>query len=384
MRRPLAPARPRRTAKRTTTATRRRPAQSAARPLASLGLARRVPARALAESTRALAVMVGARLPLVDALDGAARQASSRPLRDALSDAARLVRRGGALSDALARHPSAFGPVLPEVVRVGETSGTLGEALARVADDLEKTAALRRKVALALVYPALVVVVAVGAVAFLLAFVVPTFAELFADVDAPLPAPTRLVLLLSDGLRDHALLIGLGVLGGGLGLRAGLATEAGARAWDAVRLRLPILGSLAVKGHAARLARTLATLLGSGVPLVDTLGVAAGASGNRVLRGVLKGARRAVARGGSLAPQLAASRFVPPLLVQMATVGEETGELASVMKRTADHFEQEVDGAVDVLTSVIEPALIVVLGLVVGGVLVAIYLPMFDMVTVLE
>lgn len=348
-------------------------------------LARRsVSSADLAATVRALSVMVSARLPLVEALEAAARQSRTDRLRAVWSDAAARVRRGVRFSDALLAHADALGPLLPQVGRIGEASGTLGVVLDRLAGHLESAHALRRKLRLALVYPALVIAVAAGAVVFLLTVVVPTFADLFADFDAPLPGPTRVVVAASDGLRDHAVvwLLGLGVTV--VGVRVLLVSERGAALWDRLRLRVPVLGDLARKGASARAARTLATLLQSGVPLVEALGVAAAAAENRVVRAALADGRRRVERGSPLEPPLRRAGVFPPLLVDMVGVGEATGRLDEVLDRTADHFEREVDAAVESLTSVIEPALVVVLGVVVGGILVAIYLPMFDLVTVLR
>ena len=361
----------------------RSPASKPGLPLAVVGR-REVSLTDLAATVRALAVMVSARLPLVDALDAVARQARTDRLREVWLDAARRVRRGVPFSDALAAQADAVGPLLGQVGRVGEATGTLDVVLVRLADHLESAHALRRKLRLALVYPALVLTVAGGAVVFLLLVVVPTFADLFADFDAPLPGPTRVVVTASEALRDHALVGAVVLVALGLGIRAALASEAGATAWDRVRLRLPVFGALARTGAAARVSRTLGTLLESGVPLVEALGVAAGSAENRVVAAALVDGRRRVERGSALAGPLRQSRVFPSLLVDMVGVGEATGRLDEVLGQTAEHFEREVDASVEALTSVIEPVLVVLLGVIVGGILVAIYLPMFDLVTVLR
>ena len=328
--------------------------------------------------------MVSARLPLVDALEAVARQATSTSLRAVWTDIASRVRRGAPLSDALSAHEASLGPLLPQVGRIGEATGQLDVVLDRLAETLESTHALRRKLRLALVYPALVLTVAAFAVVFLLTVVVPTFADLFADFDAPLPGPTRVVVGASAFLRENAVWLVLALVGVTIGSRIALASAPGTALWDRVRLRIPVLGRLTRVGAAARTSRTISTLLTSGVPLVDALGVAVASAENTVVRAALAGGRRRVERGGSLEGALRGAGVFPLLLVDMVGVGEATGQLGEVLDRTARHFEEEVDAAVEALTAVVEPALVVVLGVVVGGILVAIYLPMFDLVTVLR
>lgn len=328
--------------------------------------------------------MVGARLPLVDALDTAAAQASHQRLKETLAGVARRVRQGSGLADSLARHPDVFGLLYIRLVRVGEVAGVLDEVLLRLADYLEKAHALRRQFRLALVYPAVVLSVAVGAVAFLLTVIVPTFADLFADFDAELPLPTRIVISLSDGLRAYFPLVVLGGIGLLVGGRIALRTEWGGRVWDALRLRLPVLGPLYLKGVIARFCRTLSTMLHSGVPLVDALEVAAGTADNRIVDDAVRAMRHRVVRGSSLAAPLQRETLFPPMVVQMIAVGEETARLDDMLAHVAEHYEREVDAAVQALTSIIEPLLILLLGLVIGTILVAIYLPMFDLVTVIE
>lgn len=344
----------------------------------------RVATADLAASVRALSVMVSARLPIVDALDAVAAQSASVPLREVWSDAARRVRRGHPFSDALAAHQEVLGSSIVQLGRVGEASGTLDAALDRAADDVERAHALRRKVRLALIYPALVLGVAVGAVAFLLVVVVPTFAELFADFDAPLPAPTRIVVSASEFLRGHLVTIIIGLLVAAAVLRAAWSSAGGRALWDRMRLVTPVLGPLVRQAESARAARTLAILTESGVPLVDAIAAAAAGASNSIVARALSDAGRRVERGSPLALPLRRAEVFPPLLVEMIAVGEATGQLSDVLQKTAQHLNAEVEASVEALTAVIEPALIVVLGVLVGGILIAIYLPMFDLVTVLE
>lgn len=328
--------------------------------------------------------MVGARLPLVEALETATRQCESDRLRGILTDVVRRVEGGGRLSDALARHGSVFSGVYAPLVRAGEAAGALDAVLLRLADHLERGHELRRRVRLALAYPVLVLTITAAATAFLLTVVVPTFAEMFADFDAELPGPTRLVIATSEGIRQAFPFLVLAALGLGIGVRYAVRSARGRRVWDGFKLRVPLLGSLYRKALTARFCHTLGTLLESGVPLVEALEITAQAAGNQEVERAVLEMRRRVVRGSRLAAPLSKAAVFPPMVVQMVAVGEETARLGEVLAHTAKHYEAEVDAAVDALTSLVEPVLIVVLGLVVGAVLVAIYLPMFEMSTVVQ
>lgn len=326
--------------------------------------------------------MVGARLPLVQALETAAGQCAHERLRQTLHQVGRAVQAGHSLSDSLARHPHVFGRLYIHLTRAGEEAGVMGEVLLRLAGYLEKSAALRRKVHLALVYPAVVLVVAVAATTFLLTTIVPTFAEMFADFGSELPAPTRLVLRMSRFVTQHfgAALLGLclGVAGFGVFRR----TARGAYVLDRFVLRVPLIGPLLLKNLVARFCRTLGTLLHSGVVLVDALGILAHTAGNRVVEREVVYLLHRVRRGSSLNQPLRKAGLFPEMVVQLIAVGEQTAELDRMLFHAADYYEQEVDAYVETLTSVIEPVLIVLIGLLLGGILVALYLPMFDLITV--
>lgn len=349
-----------------------------------LAFKRRVSASDIADATRSLAVMIGARLPVVDALTTAARQSKNERLSDILQDIARRVERGSSLADAFASYDDQFGRFYSRLVHVGEVGGVLDNVLYRLATYLEKSYALRRRIRLALVYPGVILSVAVAAVAFLLAVIVPTFAELFADFDAELPLPTRIIVGVSDVLTSYYLLAIVLAVGVWFGLRLWSRTDRGRSLLDTLKLKLPVSGALYLKGITARFCRTLSTMLHSGVPLVDALSVTEETIENVHVSSAIWRMRKQVVKGRSLSSSQQKESPFPPMVVQMITVGEETAQLDEMLAHVAEHYESEVDSSVEALTSVIEPALILLLGLVIGSILVAIYLPMFDLVTVIE
>lgn len=346
---------------------------------------------------RVLATLIEARIPLVEALGAAARQ-SAGALEGALRAVEGRVRRGAPLSaafqaaDQAARRP-VFGPLFATVARVGEAGGALGPALARLAADLERREALARRVRAASAYPAIVLVVALGAAAFLLAFVVPTFESLFAEFDAELPAPTRAVLWLSAALRTGFPYLLGGALASVLLARWMLARPGAAErvrwAGEAVLLGLPVVGRLRRTARAARFLRALGTLAQAGVPLADALGAAGAASASPRGQIGAKAARRALEQGASVtrAIELGSSRgggLVPASALALVEAGERGGALGEMLERAAAHEEAEAEALADGLAGVLEPVLIVLVGVLVGALLVALYLPMFELATVIE
>jgi len=325
--------------------------------------------------------MAAARMPLDDALATVQIQIRDGRIWKVVQGLRRDIQGGRSLSDALVRHPNVFGPLEVQLVRVGEEAGVLDEMLDRLAVHAERTARLRQRVRLAMVYPALVLSVALSATAFLLTFVVPTFAELFAEFNAELPRPTQIVLTISAFVTGNAILILVGLISGGWGIRAFLTrTDAGRALRDRIMLRAPLLGPLVRKTLVARFCRTLGTLQQSGVSLTDALATFVHFSENARIRNDVRRIHRDVSRGNALAYTMRATNFFPPLVVQMIAAGEETAALDAMLLRAAEYYEEEVDHTVDTLTSIIEPLLIVLVGLVLGGILVALYLPMFDVV----
>lgn len=347
-----------------------------------LGLRGRASTQAMAETTRSLAVLVEARMPLVRALRAVTNQCEDRKLEAVLDEVCGEVKAGRSLSDGLAQHPDVFDNLYVHLVRVGEKIGSLGPVLRRMADYLERMHALQRKVRLALVYPSMIVVIAIGAVGFMLTVIVPTFADMFEGFGAELPAATQRVIQASDVLTSNFVLTIGGLVLCVIGVRWVVNTPRGRTAWDAVKLRLPFVGPMLRKGLAARFCRTLGTLLERGVPLTGALHLLVQAVDNVVAREELRTIGHAVERGDALSEQLSEATVFPPLVSQMILVGEETARLDETLLHVATLYEEELDGKVETLTSVIEPVLIVVIGVLLGLILIALYLPLFDLVTV--
>lgn len=340
----------------------------------------RVPQKALVTFTRNLAVMLNARLPLVQALRTVASQCKHRRLARVLDEVRRSVQGGRSLSASLAQHQALFPPLYVPLTHMGEVAGILDTVLLRLADHAEKTAALRRKIGLALVYPGVILAVALGATIFLLTTIVPTFADMFAEFGAELPGPTQFILTVSGAITEHAFqtLLGLGIV---LVLTLFVLRIPRVRyLWDRYKLRIPFFGSLLHRSLIARFCRTLGTLLDSGVRLVDALTLLGEAVGNRFAEKEIDEILKRVRRGSGLYhPLKERTGLFSPMVIQMIAVGEETAELDTMLLHAADHYEKEVDGLVESLSSVIEPVLIVTIGLLLGGILIAMYLPMFEM-----
>jgi type IV pilus assembly protein PilC len=339
--------------------------------------------QALALTTRQLAVMVGAGLPIVQSLRLLAEQADRGPLGHVLHDVARRVEGGNTLAEATAAHDSVFSPLYRSLIRAGELGGVLEAVLHRLAAYLERSARLRRTVLGALAYPAVVVAAALAVTAVLLGWVVPVFAGVFAGAGGELPGPTRLVLALSTALRTcWPLLIAGGAVTAGVLIIAGR-TEQGRRFRDRALLRVPGLGDLLAKAAVARAARTLGTMLACGVTILDALDMAGRTAGNRVIAEAFARARTGLAHGSPLTDPLAECPAIPTMARQMVAVGEATGTLDVMLAHVADAYDDEVHTAAAALLALLEPALILFLGLVVGGLVVSMYLPIFRLGTVL-
>ncbi len=327
--------------------------------------------------------MIGAGLPVVTSLRLAAAQGTGGRLGRTLDDIARRVEAGATLRDAAAAHGDVFPALYLSLVHAGEAGGVLDTVLQRLATHLEQAAQLRRTVVAALAYPAVVVAAALAVTTMLLAWVVPVFAGVFASAGADLPAPTRLVLGLSSGVRAHAVWLAGGALAGAVALAAALGSDAGRLARDRWLLRLPGLGALLAAAAMGRAARTLGTLLGCGVAILEALDVAAETAGNRIVEEAFRHARTGLARGRSLAQPLAERAVVPPLVRQLVAAGERTGSLDTMLVQAADCCDDQVRAAAAALPALLEPVLVLVLGVVVGGLVIALYLPIFRLGTVL-
>jgi len=348
------------------------------------GMGPGVTTRDLAIFTRQFATMINAGLPLVQCLDILSKQTENVAFRQIISAVTREVEAGNTLAESLAKKENArvFDELFINMVEAGEAGGILDDILMRLATFIEKAEALKRKVQGAMVYPGVVMTVALLATSFMLIFIIPTFARMFTGFGAELPLPTKIVMGLSSFLRSYWWAMILGIVGITVGLQRYYLTEAGHMNIDRFLLKVPVLGDVLRKGAVARFTRTLGTLISSGVPILTGLEITARTSGNRVIQAAIMAARASIREGETISAPLKESNVFPPMVVQMISVGEETGALDDMLTRIADFYDSEVDTAVDALTSLIEPIMIVFMGGVVGGMVVAMYLPMFKLINV--
>jgi len=336
----------------------------------------------LAIFTRQFSTMISAGLPLVQCLDILAKQTSNQQLSKVVTEVTRDVEAGSTLADALGKNRGVFDDLFRNMVAAGEAGGILDEILSRLATYIEKADALKRKIQGAMIYPAVVITVAMGATAFMLIFIIPTFAKMFTDFGGELPLPTKIVLGASDILM-HWWWIGLIAIAASIfTLQWYYKTDKGQKHIDSILLKFPVIGDVLLKGSVARFTRTLGTLISSGVPILSGLEITARTAGNRVLSDAIMSARASIREGETVAQPLKASNVFPPMVVQMISVGEQTGALDEMLTKIAVFYEAEVDQAVENLTSVIEPVMIVVLGGIVGGMVISMYLPMFKLINV--
>jgi type IV pilus assembly protein PilC len=329
--------------------------------------------------TRQFATMINAGLPLVQSLDILAKQTENKYLAEVIGKVLHDVESGNTLADSMRNHPKVFTDLFVNMVAAGEAGGILDVILLRLATFLEKADALKRKIKGAMIYPGVILGVAVSAVAILLIFVIPTFQTMFESAGVPLPMPTQIVIGMSAFLQDYWWAVLLGIAATVVMIRTAYKTDSGQLSIDRFMLRLPILGNLLRKGAVARFTRTLGTLVASGVSILDGLEITARTAGNRVIHDAVMRSRTSIAGGETIAEPLRQSAVFPPMVIQMINVGEQTGGLDEMLTKIADFYDEEVDAAVEALLSAMEPIMIVVLGTVVGGMIVAMYLPIFDM-----
>jgi type IV pilus assembly protein PilC len=334
--------------------------------------------------TRQFATMINAGLPLVQALDILAQQTENKTLAGVTRQVVYDVESGQTLADALRKHPKAFSDLYVNMVAAGEAGGILDTILVRLAQFLEKNDAIIRKVKGAMVYPAVIMTVAVVAVAVLLIFVIPTFQNMFASVNLDLPLPTRIVIGMSNVLKSYwwAIIGGIGITV--FAIARYYKTPPGRLQIDGLMLRFPVLGDLLRKSAVSRFTRTLGTLISSGVSILDGLEITARTAGNMVIHNAVMESRQSIAGGDTIAAPLQRSKVFPPMVISMIAVGEQTGGLDEMLSKIADFYDEEVDAAVGTLLSLMEPIMIVVLGVIVGGMVVAMYLPIFDMVNAVQ
>ena len=349
-----------------------------------LGVKKGIKTRDVVIFTRQFATMINSGLPLVQSLDILAKQTENPALAEVTRAVVYDVESGHTLADAFRKHPKAFTDLYVNMVAAGEAGGILDTILLRLATFLEKTDALIRKVKGAMVYPGVIITVAVVAIAVLLIFVIPTFQAMFASVNLELPLPTRIVIGMSDFLISYWWAIILVIIGAVFAIRSYYATPDGRKRIDQGLLQAPVLGDLLRKSAVSRFTRTLGTLISSGVSILDGLEITAKTAGNRVIHDAVMESRQSIAGGETIAAPLEKSKVFPPMVISMIAVGEQTGGLDEMLSKIADFYDEEVDVAVSALLSLMEPIMIVVLGVVVGGMVVAMYLPIFDMVNAVQ
>jgi len=329
--------------------------------------------------TRQLATMVDAGLAMVQSLQALAEQTTNKVMRDVIKDVCTRVEGGDGFSEALQKHPKVFSRLYVCMVAAGEKGGLLAEILARIATYLENTARLRKKVKSAMMYPTVVTVVAILITIFLLVKVVPVFGEIFTSFGSNLPAPTQFLINLSHFVQHWILLILIGGGGAVYGWFYFIKTATGRRIWDTYRIRLPVFGAIAHKICLARFTRTLASLIRSGVPILEVLQIVSQTVGNVVMEKAIKTAAVDIERGEGIASALGKHPIFPTMIIRMVTAGEQTGKIDNMLERIADFLDEEIETTLSGLTALIEPMLIVFLGVVVGGMVICMFLPIFKL-----
>jgi type IV pilus assembly protein PilC len=329
--------------------------------------------------TRQLATMLDAGLAMVQSLQALSEQTDDKVMRDVIKDITTRVEGGDSFSEALQKHPKAFNRLYYSMVSAGEKGGLLAEILARLATYLENTSRLRKKVKSAMMYPTVVTVVAIGITIFLLVKVVPVFSSIFTSFGGELPAPTRFLIAISDTLRHYFvvfILLAGALVGGWLYY---IKTPVGLRFWDARRIKLPIFGPIAHKICLARFTRTMASLIRSGVPILEVLSIVQNTVGNVIMEAAVKAAAVDIERGDGISAALSKHPIFPTMIIRMMTAGEQTGKIDSMLERVSDFLDEEIENTLSGLTALIEPLLIVFLGVVVGGIVICMFLPIFKL-----
>ncbi len=343
--------------------------------------AKGVPAKNLAVFTRQFSVMIDAGLPLVQGLDILGNQEEHKYFAQVILQTRSDVEGGLALAEAMKRHPKVFDALFCNMIAAGEAGGILDTILKRLAVYIEKAVKLKNQVKSAMIYPIAVIVIAAVVIGVILWKVIPTFAALFAVLGAELPLPTRVVIALSNNLVRFMPFLVIFFFGAAWGFRTYYGTEKGRRVIDGITLKTPILGPIMRKIAVARFCRTLSTLMASGVPILDGLDITARTSGNSVIEDAIQATRKSIERGETIAAPLKETGVFPGMVVQMISVGEATGALDTMLGKIADFYEEEVDVAVEGLLTLMEPIMIAFLGGAVGGIVIAMYMPIFDLIS---
>jgi type IV pilus assembly protein PilC len=332
--------------------------------------------------TRQLATMIEAGISLVQALTALYEQCDpkrQRNLRNIISDVTSRVQGGDTFHEAISKHPRVFNNLYVSMVKAGEHGGLLAEILDRLAGFLESTARLRKKVKSAMTYPVIVISIAFAITTFLIVKVVPIFGEIFKDFGAKLPAPTQFLIDVSDFIRGNWYILALGIGGTIFGIRYFLRSKRGKQLSDKWKLKLPVFGPLVHKICMSRFSRTFAQLIRSGVPILEVLDIVGGSSGNYVIETSIKTVTQDIERGDNLSVALSKKKIFPPMLLRMVAAGEATGKVDTMLEKMADFWDEEIEAMLDAMTSLIEPMLIVFLGVIVGGIVIAMFLPIFKL-----
>ena len=334
--------------------------------------------------TRQFATMIDAGLPIVQCLQILGAQTDSKPFRKVIMAIKDDVESGTTLADGIRKHPKVFTDLYTSMVQAGEIGGILDTILVRLANYLEKAAKLKSKIKGAMIYPSCIVAAAVLVTAVLLIWVIPVFAEVFSSFGKALPAPTQFVINLSRFTIDNVWYLMMVPVLAAVAIRYAYGTDKGRMAIDRLLLKVPVFGELIRKSSVARFTRTLGTLVSSGVPILDALAITARTGGNRVVEQAIMNARTSISSGRTIAEPLTESKVFPPMVCQMISVGETTGALDSMLQKIADFYEDEVDNTVANLMSLLEPAVILFLGVVIGGLVISMYLPIFQLGSVMN
>lgn len=342
-------------------------------------LKKRVKQKDLVLFSRQLSTLIGAGVPIVQGLTILVEQIENPAFKKVITSVREDIESGTSITEALSRHPTVFGELYVNMVKAGELGGILDIILERLSAYQESAAALRGKIRAAMIYPAVIALVAGGVTTFLMVVVVPMFVKIFQQVGAELPLPTQILLAVSNFLKRYLVFLIIGLIAFVVGLRQYYKTEAGSMYIDTLLLRLPLFGPLLRKVAVAKFTRTFGTLVKSGVPILQALDTVAKTSGNRVVEKAVLAAKDAIREGERISDPLKASGVFPPMVTQMISVGEETGNLDAMLSKIADFYEQEVDAAVSGLTSLIEPVVVVFMGVIIGAIAVAMYMPMFQL-----
>ncbi|HEY4743324.1 MAG TPA: type II secretion system F family protein [Desulfuromonadaceae bacterium] len=329
--------------------------------------------------TRQFATMIDSGLPLVQCLDILASQQENKTFQTILYKVKEDVESGSTFADALGKHPKAFDELYVNLVAAGEIGGILDTILARLAAYIEKAQKLKKQIKGAMVYPITIMSIAVIVVGVILIFVIPTFAKMFADFGGELPAPTKFVIALSNFLIKYIIVIIAAIFGVITAIKKYYATPGGRKNIDRLALKAPIAGPLIRKVAVAKFTRTLGTMVSSGVPIMDGLEIVAKTAGNKIVEEAIYGVRQAISEGKTMAEPLGACGVFPPMVVQMISVGEATGAMDTMLNKIADFYDDEVDDAVSAMTAMMEPLLMVFLGTTVGGLVIAMSLPIFKL-----